>query len=341
MVELWASSLGISKMNMLISKKSLCFGLLIFLLAGFNSCKKGADEKPAVAEPSEKKMASKDGEKKDPKKGEDPKEKKDDKPDVSVYPGFDFGKLAVEHQKLFIEVAKTELCPCPDSKGSLHECLQSEDPKIRCVVSMQAAEIIAIMANGGMGKTDIYEKVSEFIDSTKKIHTFDLKNSPFRGNKDAKVVLVEFADFQCPHCKEAASIMKDLSDKMGDKIAFYYKNFPLGSPLSVPAATAALAAHKQGKFWPMHDLLFQDQRTLSEEKIESLAQGIGLNMKKFKSDLRNPEIVAQVNLERKEGEDAGLSGTPTLYINGRLYLGEKSVEEISKAIDILLKDETK
>ena len=334
-------------MNILSKNKRLLF-VALFLIAVVSltasSCK-SPKEKP-VAEPSETSAKAEPKadtkEKVDAKAEVKPGEKPGEaKPNVSVYPGFDFGKLAVDHQKLFIEVAKTELCPCPGAKGSLHECLQSADPKVRCSVAMEAAQIIATMANAGMGKTDIYSKVSEYVDLTKKIHTFSLEATPMRGNKDAKVVIVEFADFQCSHCKEAAGIMKQVSEKMGDKIAFYYKNFTLGSPMSVPAATAALAAHQQGKFWPMHDMLFKDQRTMSDEKIQAIGQGLGLNMKKFKDDLKNPSVVAQVNLDRKEGENAGLSGTPTLYINGRLYLGDKSVDAITKAINEILKTETK
>lgn len=275
----------------------------------------------------------KEGDKKEPAKEEG----------VSVYPGFDLGKLKPEHRKLFVDIAKTEICPCKDSEGkdvtsTLHECLQSNDPKIRCAVSMQGAEIIAIMANAGMGKTDIYEKLHGYIDSTKKQHVFNLKNVPVKGNKDAKVILVEFADFQCSHCSEAAKVFDKISKKMGTKIGYYFKNFPLGSPTSTLAASAALAAHQQNKFWPMHDLLFKNQRILDEDKIQTIAQKIGLNMKRFNADLKNPEVIAQVNIDRGEGEKAGLSGTPTLYINGRLYLGEKSEEDIIKEIEKVLSE---
>jgi protein-disulfide isomerase len=115
--------------------------------------------------------------------------------------------------------------------------------------------------------------------------------------------------------------------------------FPLGRPQSNPAARAALAAHKQGKFWPMHDLIYENQGSLSDEKYERFAQQIGLNVSKFKTDMASPEIAAQVARDRAEGEKAEISGTPAIFMNGRKYMGDASMEGLNEAIDEALAEQ--
>ena len=95
-------------------------------------------------------------------------------------------------------------------------------------------------------------------------------------------------------------------------------------------------AHQQGKFWPMHDLIFKNQTALSRAKLKNFAQQLGLNMNKFVEDFESPTIAAQVKKDMAEGKTAQLEGTPSLYINGKRYLGDKSVEAISAYVDNLL-----
>lgn len=258
-----------------------------------------------------------------------------DAPAPDIYPGFNFGVLSPEERTRFVDIAKAELCPCPNATISLHECLQTEDK--RCSMAEQSATIVAMGIKQGLNQGDVLGQLAEFIESSKKTYTFDLKNTPFRGSENAKVVFVEFADFQCPHCREAGRVFSKLEDKYGAKIAVYYKHFPLGAhPEARYAAQAAVAAHKQGRFWPMHDLIFENQMALSKEKIDGFARQIGLNFEKFKTDVMSPEVIAQVEADRAEGEKANLTGTPTIFLNGVRYLGDRSEEAIGAAIDAAL-----
>lgn len=259
----------------------------------------------------------------------------DDAPAEDTYPGFNFGVLNPAERTRFVEIAKAELCPCPSSAQSLHDCLRDE--KARCANAEQVASIVAMGIKKGLNQTDVLAEVADYIESTKKVYEFDLKDTPFRGSPNAKVQFVEFADFQCPHCREAGRVFSEIEEKYGSKIAVYFKHFPLSAHSEARyAAQAATAAAKQGKFWPMHDLIFENQMNLSKEKIDSFARQIGLNFQKFKKDVDSAEVSAKVEADRAEGEKANLTGTPTIFLNGVRYQGDRSVEAISAAIDSAL-----
>ncbi len=261
-----------------------------------------------------------------------------DGPAVDVYPGMPLTAFSVPERKQLVQMAEAELCPCPNSTVSLHVCLQKVDQ--RCPM---AERVIGIIAGGVKQKTkpnDVMEEVAKFVESTKKQHEFELKDTPYKGNPEAKIVFIEFADFECPHCRMASNTMSQLTEKYGDKIAFYYKQFPLQfHPNARVASIATLAAHRQGKFWPLHDLVFENQQALSPAKIKGFAEQVGLNMKKFEADMNDPAVIAQVERDRAEGEKAGIQGTPTVYLNGYLYMGDKSLEALSAEVDRLLAEQ--
>jgi protein-disulfide isomerase len=257
-----------------------------------------------------------------------------------IYPDFQLSMFSDEEKVKLIKVNKAELCPCPDANNSLHECLQSREQ--RCDLAAQAVSLIANMVKASYNETDILDQVAQLIDNAKRQHAFKLEDRPLKGSADAKVIIVEFADFQCPHCKEASKMMKALTAKHGDKIGIYYKQFPLSAhEHGELAARASIAAHKQGKFWPMHDELFKNQKSLSYTKIVSIGQRIGLNMGKFKVDIESPDVREVIAEDRKDGDAAGLTGTPTIFINGRRLLGEMSEEGLQAAVADALRDAEK
>lgn len=302
--------------------------LALFLVLGIGGCKSNDSTKEDAAQ-----------EKTDTKKVE--KSQKDDEqaadaPPADIYPGMKLGVLDGSERTKFVEIAKAEVCPCPDAAESLHVCLQ--DQAKSCNLAMQVAGTMARGVKAGASKTDILDVVAKFVENAQKTHAFDLKDVPAKGNKDAPVTLVEFADFQCPHCKVASGILDTISKKYGDKVVIYFKQFPLNAHgQSSNAAVAALAAHNQDKFWQMHDLLFENQRTLTDDSYERFAGRIGLNLSKFKTDLKSPMIAGAISRDRKEGEQAGLTGTPTIYINGHQYQGAIDQAAITAAIDAELK----
>jgi protein-disulfide isomerase len=122
------------------------------------------------------------------------------------------------------------------------------------------------------------------------------------------------------------------------EVKFIYKEFPL--PMhsnALPAARAALAAGKQGKFWEMHDKLFANQRTLSPENIKQFAQDIGLDMAKFEQDMASPEVEQQINEEKQQGAKAGVNGTPSLFLNGK-KVNNRSVDGIKQMVEQTLQE---
>jgi len=157
-----------------------------------------------------------------------------------------------------------------------------------------------------------------------------------KGNKDAKVQIVEFADFECPACKANSPIINEVANLYGSKIVFYYRHFPLSQhQFSLVAARAAEAAGKQGKFWEMHDKIFANQSILSNDLFYKLAKEIGLDETQFKKDMASKEIKDIVAKDKKDAIALGVNATPTFYLNGKkveIY----SVDGWKKAIDKVL-----
>jgi protein-disulfide isomerase len=161
---------------------------------------------------------------------------------------------------------------------------------------------------------------------------------PFKGGKNAPITIVEFSDFQCPFCGRVNPTLKQVQDKYGDKVKIVFKQNPLSFHKDAPlAAEATLAAHAQGKFWPMHDLLFKNQRALKRPELEKYAQEIGLNLEKFKADLDSHKFKAQVDGDIAEARKHGATGTPSFFINGRKLRGAQPFPSFERVIEEELK----
>jgi protein-disulfide isomerase len=162
-------------------------------------------------------------------------------------------------------------------------------------------------------------------------------NPPAFGPKESKVVLVEFSDFQCPYCSKAATTVHSIKEKYGDKVLFVFRQYPLSFHENAHiSAEASLAAHAQGKFWELHDKMFENQRKLDRASLDGYAKEVGLNVAEFKKALDDKKYKDAVDAELKLGEEVAVDGTPTLFINGKRVSNPTSVEEVSKAIDDLL-----
>jgi protein-disulfide isomerase len=159
-------------------------------------------------------------------------------------------------------------------------------------------------------------------------------DAPGFGPKDAKVVVVMYSDFECPFCTRAAEVTTKLKEKYGDKVRFVFRQFPLGMHQNAPlAAEAALAAHAQGKFWPYHDLLFQNQRSLDRASLEQYAEKAGLDMAKFKKALDEHTYAAAVKSDMKLGEEVGVSGTPSMFIGTERVANPTDFDSLAKQVD--------
>jgi protein-disulfide isomerase len=171
---------------------------------------------------------------------------------------------------------------------------------------------------------------------TVKLARKDVKSfigdSPTMGAKDRKIVMVEFSDFQCPYCSSASVEVKKFMAKHKDKVTLVYKHFPLTQihPEALPAARAAWAANKQGKFWEYHDALFANQAKLGEPLYLETATKLKLDLKKFNADrkIADAAIVKDFTLGRK----VGVEGTPTFILNGEVVAGSASLADLEKAL---------
>ena len=172
------------------------------------------------------------------------------------------------------------------------------------------------------------------------VYQLPVASSPVRGPKDAKVTIVEFADFQCPFCAQAQPLVDQVLQKYPKDVNYVYKQFPLPAtmhPNALPAAKAALAAGKQGKYWEMHDLLFKNSRELGADKLEEYAKQLGLDVAKWKADMSAPDVQQQIDAEMKLGQTAAVSGTPSFFVGGKRVMN-RSVDGFSEMIDTQLKD---
>ncbi len=164
----------------------------------------------------------------------------------------------------------------------------------------------------------------------------DLGNTPIQGNRNAKIKIIVFSDFQCPFSKRGADTVHALQQKYGDNLMYVYKNLSLPfHPEAMPAAKAALAAGRQGKFYEYHDKLFEKQGEIGEALYVQIAKDLGLNMQKFNADRNSPELEAQVKADGEQANKLGFNGTPGFALNGVKILGAYPVEHFEKIINAL------
>jgi protein-disulfide isomerase len=167
--------------------------------------------------------------------------------------------------------------------------------------------------------------VQKFFKDTKAV----IGDSPTRGAADRKILLVVFSDFQCPYCAQFNDNVKKFMAKHPE-VTLVYKHFPLtqAHPQALPAAKAALAAHKQGKFWEFHDILFANQQRLGEAFYLETAKKLKLDLKKFQTDYDGADqlVVQDFTLGRR----LNVQGTPAMFLNGESLVGANSVEELEK-----------
>jgi protein-disulfide isomerase len=168
------------------------------------------------------------------------------------------------------------------------------------------------------------------LDYIQKINT---TGSPTKGPEDAPVEIVVFSDFQCPSCAALVPVMDRVVQKYPEQVKISFMNFPLQNHrFARPAASAALAAKNQGKFWEFHDRLFENYRVLSHQKIEEIANELGLDLEKLKNDMKDVTVAASLSRDASEAARLGIGGTPTLFINGRI-VRNRSFENFQQMID--------
>jgi len=155
-----------------------------------------------------------------------------------------------------------------------------------------------------------------------------------QGPIDAPCALVEYGDYQCPYCGDAYEIIKEVQERLGDKLCFAFRNFPLVDihEHAEHAAEAAESAAAQGRFWEMHALLFENQNALDDDDLAGYAAELGLDPKRIMAEVESGAHAARIKKDLISGEQNEVNGTPTFFVNGKFFEGEPNVEDLVAAL---------
>lgn len=242
---------------------------------------------------------------------------RDEQPTVKSLPGVDTSALTQRELGKWSSYVSEFLAPCPDQPVSVAECVtESRD----CAACLPAAKFLVERVRRGDARSQA-EKAFRTRFSPESVKSIDLSGSPALGADSPAVTVVEWADFQCPHCAMITPMLRELVEKRSDSVRLVFKHYPLsGHPNAHKAARAAVAAQAQGKFWEMEKALFEGQSAgLEEPQITKIARELGLDMKRFEADCKSEKTADLVAADRKQADKLGLSGTPMIYVNGRYF----------------------
>jgi protein-disulfide isomerase len=235
-------------------------------------------------------------------------------------------------EKLLDGLANTRGC-----EGTLSSCIKEGD-----LTARRHGGYVARMVRKNKTDKDIESGIADRAASAFPARTFkvNVEDRPSRGKDSAPVSLVEFACFECPYCAYLAPKLADLGKTFGGKVRHVYKFFPVRShERGVPAALSGLAAFRQDKFWPMHDLLYSNRAALGDKELQAYAKKVGLDIAQYKAAIAAPESMKVVEKDKLEGMRLGVDGTPAFFVNGKLYKGSADYDElmdrIAEEIDIV------
>jgi protein-disulfide isomerase len=270
--------------------------------------------------------------------------------------GWDSVKSAIEANKYMDKIdSSMELANDFQARGTPHFFingvrLSGAQPfeKFKTVIDEQLAKAKALTARG-IPRAKVYEEtVKEGKEppppERKEVAAPDA-TSPFKGGANAKVVIQEFSEFQCPFCKRVGPTMKEIEQEYGNRVKIVWRHLPLPfhkeAPLAAEAAQEAFAQKGNAGFWAMHDKLFEAQGSegaLARPNLEKLAQEVGLDMAKFKAALDSNKHKAKVDADAEVGNKAGVNGTPAFVINGYFLSGAQPSAAFKKLINRALKE---
>lgn len=240
-----------------------------------------------------------------------------EEPHVEKLAGVDTSALTPREQREWSTYVTELLAPCSDQPVSIAQCIKESRP---CSLCVPAARFLVQRVTRGAARSQI-EAAFRLRFAPDQVKSIDETDSPWKGAKGAPVVVVEWADFECPFCGAASPVLDKLLQQYPDSVRLVFKTYPLAAhEHSEIAARAAVAAGKQGKFWEMHHALFANQQGgLDRDVLLRLAGELHLDEKKFVADLDSEPVADAVNRDRKQAEKLELRGTPMIYINGRHF----------------------
>jgi protein-disulfide isomerase len=251
---------------------------------------------------------------------------------LSGIPGMDFSSLPPAAKRELATVFSDEFCycGCPHTLGA---CLKTHGG---CRHAKRMAQVAARMVSEGTPATEVIVSLSQYYAAFREPRAqIKVDERMCIGPAGAPVTVAEFSDFECPYCAKARPVLEAFAKKHAQQVRFCYLPFPLANHANaVPAAQAALWARDQGKFWPMHDALFTHQENLKPEALPALAKSLGLDGDKLAALLKTDAYKQEIDAFRSQGRTAGITGTPSVYFNGRpLDLGLVEPEMLSHSLE--------
>lgn len=244
-------------------------------------------------------------------------------PVPTSFPTVDTSALEPALQEAFGKMAAEEVCPCGCPK-TLGACLQNDKCRPATLLGAWVVELLA----EGVAPQLLHEALTKELTSgfPAAARAPETRGFAAKGSNRPAVTIVEYADFECAHCRAVAPVVSELV-KRHPEVRVVFKHYPLQfHAMARRAAAAAEAAGRQGKFWQMHDALFATQDLLSEELILGHAKALGLDVARFQKDLDDPEIGKRIEQSRAEGMSFGIDSTPSFLINGRPYHLARSLD---------------
>ncbi len=243
-------------------------------------------------------------------------------------PGVDLAQVDSSETTRFEGLIDSLSSPC----GKAHSLRTSRNTDSSCNRASFAVDYVFALVKDGGTDSDIRELYGLRFRDSEEIKLVVSSDEPHHGPTDASVVVVEFYDYGCPACKNFKQVLDVSLSEYENDVVVYYKQFPLPGHTDSPgAAQAAIAAGKQGKFDEMHQILFANQQSHKMEDLEGYATQLGLDMAQWKSDYKS--AAALVQKHRSQGKEAGVSSTPTTYINGKRYEGPSSPNYLNMWFD--------
>lgn len=245
-------------------------------------------------------------------------------------PGFDFSRLPPPAKRELVSVLTDEFDYC----GRPLTLLASLKKGDACKHTRRLVGLGATMAAEGSAATEIIVSLSKYNQGFNKTRgVFKPDERQCMGPKDAKVTIVEFSDFECPFCAAARPILEDYV-KQRAQVRLCWMAYPLPMHANgVLAGQAALFARDAGKFWQMHDALFDNQLSISEDFIKQLVGKQGLDLKAFEKAVAAKKYVDELDASKEAGKKAGVDSTPSIFVNGRKYSLGLNAESLSLAVD--------
>jgi protein-disulfide isomerase len=260
---------------------------------------------------------------------------------TDALPAVNLQGLTTAQKATVLKILRAQGCTCGCSM-KLAQC-RVEDPSCSYSTGLSAAIVDAVKQGKSEADAIAAANGSRWAhpEGTGKVLddpiTIPVAGSPVTGALKAPITIVEFSDFQCPYCIAATPEIHALLKAYPQQVKLIFKEFPLETHSEAyAAATAALAAHKQGKFWAMHDAMF-DHRDLSKPNLIAMAKTAGLDIARFEKDMDSKEVRDAIAKDVEDGDRANVEGTPTIFINGQRYNGAIQLQFLKPVIDAELK----